>query len=58
MTVRKDFITMDDRLWSPEEWAVWLRYLDKIGHKTGHETGHNLTNSPENKAQTSFSDRP
>ena len=25
--VRKDFITMDDRLWTPEEWAAWLKYL-------------------------------
>ena len=25
--IRKDFIFMDDRLWTPEEWAVWLRYL-------------------------------
>jgi hypothetical protein len=28
--IRKDFITMDDRLWSPEEWSAWLRYVDYV----------------------------
>jgi hypothetical protein len=28
--IRKDFIGMDDRLWSPEEWAAWLRYVDYV----------------------------
>lgn len=27
--IRKDFIGMDDRLWTPEEWAAWLRYVEK-----------------------------
>ena len=30
MTVRSGFIGMDDRLWTPEEWAAWLRYVDGI----------------------------
>lgn len=25
--VRKDFLMMDDRLWTPEEWATWLKCL-------------------------------
>lgn len=28
MTVRDGFIGMDDRLWTPEEWAVWLKYVE------------------------------
>lgn len=31
--VRKDFMTMDDRLWTPEEWAAWLRYVDAVTGK-------------------------
>jgi hypothetical protein len=31
--IRKDFIGMDDRLWSPEEWAAWLRYVDTVNGK-------------------------
>jgi len=31
--IRKDFIFMDDRLWTPEEWAVWLRYLELRGQR-------------------------
>lgn len=28
--IRENFITMDDRLWSPDEWAAWLRYVDGV----------------------------
>lgn len=28
--VRKGFIAMDDRLWTPEEWAMWLRYVEAV----------------------------
>ena len=31
--IRKDFITMDDRLWSPEEWSVWLRYVESVNKR-------------------------
>ena len=31
--IRKNFITVDDRLWSPEEWSVWLRYVETVNGK-------------------------
>lgn len=31
--VRKDFITMDDRLWTPEEWSAWLRYVHTMSRR-------------------------
>ena len=33
MTVRSDFIGMDDRLWTPDEWAAWLRYVESVNGK-------------------------
>lgn len=35
--IRKDFMTMDDRLWTPEEWAAWLRHLDHCDERERNE---------------------
>jgi hypothetical protein len=42
--IRPDFMTMDDRLWTPEEWARWLRYVEASDRSRERvETGQKLT---------------
>jgi len=33
--IRKDFITMDDRIWTAEEWSAWRRYVERVHTMSG-----------------------
>ena len=42
--IRPDFMTMDDRLWTPEEWALWLNHVEASDiSKERVETGQKRT---------------
>lgn len=50
--VRKDFLMMDDRQWTPEEWAVWLRCLGYKAAVFGEKDSPFITKAPVVKTDT------